>query len=101
MTCCHITTLTCYHNLLQQSETLIPNQTLGRRLQPPHHQQAPCRCTITSGQHPPSTKQSQIADAFVVIQTPWTLHLRHQSRTTMEVCSFAQPTNRKPRIARP
>ncbi|KOM34831.1 hypothetical protein LR48_Vigan02g098100 [Vigna angularis] len=31
----------------------------------------------------------QSVAAFVLIQTPWTPHLRHQSRTTMEACSFA------------
>ncbi|WVY93834.1 hypothetical protein V8G54_032922, partial [Vigna mungo] len=43
----------------------------------------------------------QSAAAFVLIQTPWTPHLRHQSRTTMDACSFPQPANRKPRIAPP
>ncbi|BAT87252.1 hypothetical protein VIGAN_05060100, partial [Vigna angularis var. angularis] len=43
----------------------------------------------------------QSVAAFVLIQTPWTPHLRHQSRTTMEACSFAQPANREPRIALP
>ncbi|WVZ05700.1 hypothetical protein V8G54_019046 [Vigna mungo] len=43
----------------------------------------------------------QSVAAFVLIQTPWTSHLRHQSRTTMEAYSFAQPANRKPRIAPP
>ncbi|WVZ18207.1 hypothetical protein V8G54_005529, partial [Vigna mungo] len=43
----------------------------------------------------------QSATAFILIQTPWTSHLRHQSRTTMEACSFAEPVNRKARIPPP
>ncbi|WVY92002.1 hypothetical protein V8G54_037516 [Vigna mungo] len=47
--------------------------------------------------HRKPLRQSVVA--FVLIQTSWTPHLHHQSRTTMEACSFAQPVNKKPRIA--